>query len=126
MLTQGLIHVDWPRTPNTCGTRVTSVMLEPHWEVKEGFVYIGMPGFAGQTSGYFGKPWACKHDHRGWRYTYREYLRNRLRSDPIFRASVKALHGKTLVCFCKGGKRGPDADCHGDLLVQAIEYLNHR
>ena len=116
--------VDWPR--GAVHTKVSSVMLEKDWTTRPECVYIGMPGYAGQTVGPYGKPWACKSDPRGWRAAYKQYLHDRLIADIPFRKSVMRLHGRTLVCFCKGGKRGLDPDCHGDLLAQAAEFLYHR
>lgn len=92
-------------------------------------VYIGMPGRAARAFGItddavpgFGKPWACLRDPRGWQEAYRAYLWDRLNADPEFRASVKALAGKTLVCWCKA--KGPDTRCHGEILIRAIDWLN--
>jgi hypothetical protein len=117
------IWMEWPRGAEH--TRVSSVMLHRFWRNDPNAVYIGMPGYAGQTEGPFGKPWECLRDPRGWRAAYAEYLDKRLENDPAFRARVTTLHGKTLICFCKGSKRGLDADCHGDYLAKRIEELTH-
>lgn len=118
-----MLFVPWPRDADH--TRVTSVIVSPDWAQRPDHVYIGMPGYAGQTEGPFGKPWACLRDPRGWREAYREYLIRRVCSDAGFAQAVLGLHGKTLVCFCKGGRRGADADCHGDLLASVAERLFH-
>ena len=90
-------------------------------------VYIGMPGRAARAFGIpdiavpgFGKPWACKDDPRGWQIAYREYLWNRLNTDPQFRTAVRALHGKTLLCWCTAKGNA----CHGEILIRAIDWLN--
>jgi hypothetical protein len=96
-------------------------------------VYIGMPGKAARAFGIadadvpgFGKPWACKDDPRGWLPAYREYLYRRLGTDPAFRAAVRALRGKTLLCWCtaKAARRGERVVCHGETLIAAIEWLH--
>jgi hypothetical protein len=91
------------------------------------YVYIGLPGYAGQETGYFGKPWACLKDPDGWQAGFLRYLTKRLDEDPVFAGAVAALHGHQLVCFCKhkrGGK-GADQPCHGDALATVSEWLWH-
>lgn len=117
-------RTEWPRNPQSC-TDVQSVITRPNWKQDPYAVYIGMPGYAGQTTGYFGKPWACLRNPRGWRAAYREYAIKRVTTDPEFAVAVLGLHGKTLICFCKGSARGRDADCHGDLLKDMAERLFH-
>lgn len=126
------VHVEWPRVSPECGTRVTSVMLTPDWRSRADHVYVGMPcrytrahGMEDYTVGSFGKPWACLNDPRGWRAAYKEYLLARVTTDEDFARSVLALHGHALVCFCKGGKRGSDPDCHADMLASFSERLYH-
>jgi hypothetical protein len=46
---------------------------------------------------------------------YHAYFYNRLISEPGFDATVRALRGKRLGCFCK------PAACHGDIIA---EYIN--
>lgn len=48
---------------------------------------------------------------------YRAWLWSRLQADPGFRAQVRALHGRDLVCCC-----APLA-CHGDVLAAAAAWL---
>lgn len=109
--------------------RVTSIMLTPDWRARPDHVYIGMECRYTRATGVtplgYGKPWACLNDPRGWRVAYREYLLRRVTTDADFARAVIALHGKTLVCFCKGSKRGLDPDCHGDLLASVAERLYH-
>lgn len=125
-------------------TSVTSIRMlqktyRTRWNIDvlindPGLVYIGMPGRAAFAAGLpdeaigpFGKPWACLQDPRGWQVAYREYLWNRLKSDPDFALAVRDLHGKTLVCWCKGKRpeHGGDDHCHGDILSKAAEWLYH-
>jgi hypothetical protein len=115
----------WPTPEDYPHTRVRAVFNTPGWADDPAAVYVGMPGYAGQTEGFFGKPWSCLKDPRGWQHAFREYLVHRVQTDPVYAGAVMALHGKTLICFCKGGKRGPDAACHGDLLAMAAERLFH-
>lgn len=49
---------------------------------------------------------------------YRHYLHNKLETDPVFRAKVKALYGQDLLCCCK------PAPCHGDVLISAAKWLH--
>ncbi len=76
------------------------------------YVYIGRPSV-------FGNPIYLKNEAD--RYDnikqYRRYLYARIQNDPEFAKKVKALAGKTLVCFCK-----PKA-CHGDVLASAVARL---
>ena len=44
------------------------------------------------------------------------YFGNKIDNDPIFKARILELKGKTLGCFCK-----PNS-CHGDIIA---EYLNN-
>lgn len=133
-----MIYVHWPR--GAAHTRVSSVQLLGRrvdsvaraLRTEPTLVYIGMPGRAARAAGItddivgpFGKPWACLSDPNGWRYAYAAYLKRRLADDPAFREAVRSLHGKTLICWCKGGKRGADPDCHGDLLAEFAERLFH-
>lgn len=46
---------------------------------------------------------------------YRAHLRAMLERDPQARQELEALRGKRLGCFCK------PKDCHGDILVEALE-----
>lgn len=34
---------EWPRVPQACGTRVTSVILTPDFVERADHVYVGMP-----------------------------------------------------------------------------------
>jgi Domain of unknown function (DUF4326) len=120
--------MDWPTGEVHGHTTITSVKRAPAmWQTDGAHVYIGMPGYAAQTTGYFGKPWECLRDPRGWRVAYRDYLVHRIENDPVFAGAVLALHGYTLVCFCKHKHQGHGADqwCHGDLLATAAERLFH-
>lgn len=126
------VLVNWPR--GAAHTTVSSVQLlgrPERWPADA--VYIGMPGKTATAFGIgpaevgpFGKPWACLEDPNGWRYAYAAYLKRRLADDIAFREAVAHLHGKTLVCWCKGSKRGADPDCHGDLLAKFAEDLFHQ
>lgn len=130
------IHVAWPRVAPRCGTRVTSVQAVKRanalglLRASAGMLYVGMPGKPAtahgiETDGYFGKPWACLNDPRGWRFAYAAYLKGRLLRDPKFRSAVQSLHGLTLVCWCKQSSHGVDPDCHADLLARYAEWLHH-
>tara|TARA_R100001086_G_scaffold130531_1_gene67605 strand:+ start:2374 stop:2661 length:288 start_codon:yes stop_codon:yes gene_type:complete len=75
-------------------------------------VYIGRPSI-------YGNPFNVSlYGRKGAIEKYEIYARKRLLSSDIFREKVKALQGKTLVCFCK-----PQA-CHGDVLVELANKLN--
>lgn len=89
-------------------------------------VYIGRAGHG--HDGYYGNPVAigrpcprCNmihHDGGSTLPCYEALLLARLRRDVVFRQRVKALHDRTLVCFCK-----PDP-CHGDVLSQYAARLH--
>lgn len=74
-------------------------------------VYIGRAG-KGQD-GYFGNPFEIGRngDREEVITRFREYAQDRMYHDPDYRTRVKALHGKTLGCFC-----APEP-CHGDVLL---------
>jgi len=64
----------------------------------------------------FGNPFRLKED--GGEYTreesveaYREWFKEKIRTDPKFRESVEELKGETLGCWCKPKK------CHGDVIL---------
>lgn len=89
-------------------------------------VYIGRPG-KGQA-GPFGNPYRVGHRcgrcgamHRTADETlscFRAYLFDRAARSPEFAASLRALRGQRLGCFCK--VRG-DEPCHGDVIAAWIE-----
>ena len=91
-------------------------------------VYVGMPGSAAtafgipRNEGLFGKPWDCLRHPLGWQTGYLRYLVDRLSKDPWFEGQVKALHGRTLLCWCsaKGAEH-----CHAQILAEFVELLNH-
>lgn len=114
----------WPSQPEE-HTVVSSVILRPLWYKTPDHVYIGMPGYAGQTEGPFGKPWHLLRDPRGWQTAYAEYLEMRINTDDQFRSAVMSLHGKVLICFCKGKGGILNRPCHGDLLARTAEHLWH-
>ena len=92
-------------------------------------VYVGMPGRAArafgitdEAAGPFGKPWACLQAPDGWAAAYHRYLINRIQQDPEFALAVKALQGKTLLCWCDSKPHGPA--CHARILSQIVAILN--
>ena len=91
-------------------------------------VYVGMPGKAATafgipaSEGLFGKPWDCLRAPEGWPTAYLRYLVHRLATDPWFEGQVKALHGRTLLCWC-AAKDAPR--CHAEILAEFVELLNH-
>ena len=76
-------------------------------------VYVGRPSI-------FGNPFFLKNESERIEIVqkYKSYLYARLRMDKSFKAKVKALYGKDLVCWC-----APKA-CHADVLEKAAEELN--
>jgi len=128
------VSVDWPQ--NQPHTPVTSGKGRSDWRSDDRFVYIGLPGYGdglaktGKPSweALFGKPWSLvpKDGVEGsWRKPYRDFLVAKIENDPIFAGAVLALHGKTLVCWCKGKGNRLDTWCHGDMLAYAAERLFH-
>lgn len=51
---------------------------------------------------------------------YREYIENKLESDPILVNNLLKLKGKKLGCWCKPN------DCHGDILVELISKYENK
>ena len=78
-------------------------------------VYIGRPG-RGQK-GPWGNPFLLKDESRRAAVLerYRQWLEQQIAQGRISKASLAALHGKRLGCFCK-----PKL-CHGDVLAQAAD-----
>lgn len=56
----------------------------------------------------------------------REYIENRVRRDPQFRAVVAGMYGRTLVCACapKGGVKATDPHvCHAQIYAEISAKL---
>lgn len=137
----------WPQ--GAAHTRVVSGKGSRDWRSDDRFVYIGLPGYGdglpktGEPSwdgAPFGKPWRLANDAKfsegwwadAWRAKYWEYLVERIESDPVFAGAVAGLHGKNLVCWCKGKRLRREVEegysekfCHGDLLAECAERLYH-
>lgn len=86
--------------------------LPKGWRENPCYVYIGRPST-------FGNPFVLKEgEPKGSTLTkFREYAVNRITRDPAFKEAVKALAGKTLVCFCAPGP------CHGEVLAELAVTL---
>jgi hypothetical protein len=100
-------------------TRVTNLKrLNKWWRQDDQYVYVGRAGKG--LSGEFGNPIPLEQesDRTDVLARYREYLEERITHDLDFRAKVKALAGKTLVCFCS------PKPCHGDILAEVVDRLN--
>lgn len=82
--------------------------LQKGWEADPQYVYIGRAGRG--FDGRFGNPLRTLEG-------YEEWLLGRLKTDKPFRAAVRNLAGKTLVCFCK------PKPCHGDVLARFADLL---
>lgn len=86
-------------------------------------VYIGRPGRFGNP---IKKEQTClvckkKHDTAGSTLPcYRRWAAKKIAEDEAFREEVKALHLKTLVCYCAPGP------CHGDCLAVFASDLNSK
>jgi len=132
--------MEWPQ--GAAHTPVVSGKGRSDWRSDDRFVYIGLPGYGdglpktGKPSWEcpFGKPWTLVQGtdraSDGWRWAYRDYLVAKIENDPCFAGAVAALHGHTLVCWCKGKPTRSERDgmskfCHGDLLAAAAESLYH-
>lgn len=105
---------------------MTRVVSMREWvKADPNHVYIGRAGHG--ESGIYGNPVAkgrrcpeCGDVHVDGGSTlacYEAYLNRRLATDTVFRNQVRALAGKTLVCFCK------PKPCHGDVLAAAADRL---
>lgn len=80
---------------------------------------LGNPIPVGPTPNNEPCPWCEKthHERGGTLKCYEMYLGWRIQADPKFFQVIKALAGKTLVCFCKPNP------CHGDILADFCEEL---
>lgn len=104
------------------------------WETNPQYVYIGRGGRG--HSGMYGNPHpvgtrclVCSppiqgkniqpviHSREETLSLYEAWLREEIKN-PTYASHVKALYGKTLVCFCKPNP------CHGDILAQVCNELN--
>jgi hypothetical protein len=131
--------MNWPQDAEH--TPVVSGKGRSDWRHEsEYFVYIGLPGYGdglpktGEPTwdgAPFGKPWRIVQGADDWKPRYWDYLVERIQNEPVFAGAVASLHGKTLVCWCKGKPKsdGESATqskfCHGDLLAAAAERLYH-
>lgn len=96
------------------------------WERNPAYVYIGRPKGKKPEDcrvgeyGFLGNPYPLPSGSpRGTTLErYARYLQERI-LEPEFHQAVKTLSGKTLVCFCKPNP------CHGDILADICEELNH-
>lgn len=92
-------------------------------EVKTDLVNVSNHGRTGVRmigrSTQFGNPFLMEKDggnysREGCVEAYREWFKDKIRTDPEFQQDVEELRGETLGCYCK-----PKA-CHGDVI---LEYL---
>jgi len=80
-------------------------------------VYIGRAGKG--RDGYFGNPFQLGDGDKGSTLErFERYARTRIKEDPEYRARVKALRGRRLLCFCA------PKPCHGDVLAKLCWELN--
>ncbi len=68
----------------------------------------------------FGNPFLMEKDggnysREGCVEAYREWFKDKIRTDPEFRDAVEELRGETLGCYCA------PQPCHGDVI---LDYLN--
>ena len=85
--------------------------------IPEDMVYIGRPG-RGMT-GQWGNPFPLtqESERADVLVRYMEWLHDQMVADPSLKERIKALRGKTLVCFC-----APKL-CHGHVLAFLAENL---
>lgn len=90
-------------------------MMVVHCKKQPFDVYIGRPSE-------WGNPFVIGTDGNREQVVakYKQWLWNRMNTEPEFVAKVAALHGKVLGCFC-----APLA-CHGDVLVKAAKWAKDR
>jgi hypothetical protein len=102
---------------------MTNVVNARDRATQPGDVYIGRGG-----------PWGNKFSHKPSKFPdtvrvatveeaiarYRESLWAKVKAGEITVEQLAALHGKTLVCWCKPGP------CHGDVLAAAAAWAKNR
>jgi len=95
------------------------------WETNPQYVYIGRAGHG--LDGYYGNPILtyekcpiCGKIHvgAGTIKCFEQYLINRCKTDTDYFNRIKALYGKTLVCFCK------PHPCHGDIYKKYADMIH--
>ncbi|WP_330633649.1 DUF4326 domain-containing protein [Halocatena halophila] len=78
----------------------------------------------------FGNPFRMKKDggeysREGCVEAYREWFKDKIRTDPEFQQAVEELRGETLACWCVSEPitqtEEPYDTCHGEIL---LAYLN--
>jgi Domain of unknown function (DUF4326) len=87
--------------------------IEEDWYGKEDTAYIGRGSIRRGLDGTFGNPFAGFGREENIR-RFEQWFLKRCAVDEEYRAKVRTLAGKRLVCFCK-----PLA-CHGDVLVRYL------
>lgn len=92
----------------------------PGWESNPDFAYVGRKGKGHE--GRLGNPFPLdRESDRGHvLHMYEQYLVQRLCFDDDFRAEVRELAGKNLVCFCVPLK------CHAEILERYAKELASR
>jgi hypothetical protein len=95
-------------------TRVINIREVPQ-AMPPDYVYVGRAGRG--HDGYFGNPFMLSATETRERVIarFRAYANDRIAHDPIYAQRVRALRGKTLVCFCA------PQPCHGDVLAELAE-----
>jgi hypothetical protein len=80
-------------------------------------IYIGRAGHG--KPGTWGNPFRLgPHEERGSTLArYEAHMRARLTNEPALVDQVRALHRKTLMCFCA------PLPCHGDILLKLAAEL---
>lgn len=93
------------------------------WNAPEGAIYIG-------RGSVYGNPFPMRNQTHEERLrvclAYRAYAAKRIAEDPEFANSVRALHGKKVVCSRSNGtsnKKNGARFCHGHVLQAAAKYL---
>lgn len=100
-----------------------------------GATYIGRGVFRGQRGGAgagipasrFGNPFVIgRHGDRATVLRrYREYLEQRVATEPEFALHVALLDGAILACWCRHDReeRTPANECHGDVLLEVAARI---
>jgi len=114
--------------PCSTGTKKVKSMNETqvgHCKRDETDVYIGRGQDADDMldvnptrRGWLGNPFTLDgHSREESIRRFRMVFEWRLEADPEFREAVKALHGKTLGCWCQGVDEKYPA-CHGEVIAE--------
>lgn len=94
--------------------------LPESWVDDVEYVFVGRPSVYGNRHR-VGTCFVCNRDHDRYEAVrlHAQETKSKYEADVTFRASVEALRGKVLVCYCK--RSDVEVPCHADVYVELLE-----